>query len=226
MLLRNAGRVLTRMQLIDRVWGADYVGDTKTLDVHVKRLRAKIEPDPGAPRYLVTVRGLGYKFGAVEPGRPSAAGRSPAQQREGCAQDSGAPAPGVPRCPVRVRGSGGEVRTAGRTRRTRPARCGRHLRTCVRAVGGACGHACALWVAPADMRARCGAAPADMRARCGRRLRTGVRAVGGACGQASRAAGGTRGHDYAGGRHPRRVPPSGVRLVSGRRPTGTPSRSG
>lgn len=62
MLLRNAGRVLTRMQLIDRVWGADYVGDTKTLDVHVKRLRAKIEPDPGAPRYLVTVRGLGYKF--------------------------------------------------------------------------------------------------------------------------------------------------------------------
>jgi two-component system response regulator RegX3 len=62
MLLRNAGRVLTRMQLIDRVWGADYVGDTKTLDVHVKRLRAKIEPDPAAPRHLVTVRGLGYKF--------------------------------------------------------------------------------------------------------------------------------------------------------------------
>ena len=62
LLLRNAGRVLTRGQLIDRVWGADYVGDTKTLDVHVKRLRAKIEPDPGAPRYLVTVRGLGYKF--------------------------------------------------------------------------------------------------------------------------------------------------------------------
>ncbi|MET7299707.1 MULTISPECIES: response regulator transcription factor [Embleya] len=61
-LLRNAGRVLTRMQLIDRVWGVGYVGDTKTLDVHVKRLRAKIEPDPGAPRYLVTVRGLGYKF--------------------------------------------------------------------------------------------------------------------------------------------------------------------
>ncbi|MPY79015.1 MAG: response regulator [Actinophytocola sp.] len=61
-LLRNAGRVLTRGQLIDRVWGADYVGDTKTLDVHVKRLRAKIEPDPGSPRYLVTVRGLGYKF--------------------------------------------------------------------------------------------------------------------------------------------------------------------
>ena len=62
LLLRNAGRVLTRGQLIDRVWGADYVGDTKTLDVHVKRLRAKIEPDPGAPRYLVTVRGLEYKF--------------------------------------------------------------------------------------------------------------------------------------------------------------------
>jgi two-component system response regulator RegX3 len=61
-LLRNAGRVLTRQQLIDRVWGADYVGDTKTLDVHVKRLRAKVEPDPKAPRHLLTVRGLGYKF--------------------------------------------------------------------------------------------------------------------------------------------------------------------
>jgi two-component system, OmpR family, response regulator RegX3 len=61
-LLRNAGRVLTRGQLIDRVWGADYVGDTKTLDVHVKRLRAKVEPDPGNPQHLVTVRGLGYKF--------------------------------------------------------------------------------------------------------------------------------------------------------------------
>ena len=64
MLLRHTGRVLTRGQLIDRVWGADYVGDTKTLDVHVKRLRAKIEPDPGTPRYLVTVRGLGCKFEA------------------------------------------------------------------------------------------------------------------------------------------------------------------
>ena len=64
MLLRNAGRVLTRGQLIDRVWGSDYVGDTKTLDVHVKRLRSKIEPDPSSPRYLVTVRGLGYKFEA------------------------------------------------------------------------------------------------------------------------------------------------------------------
>ncbi|MEU0492525.1 MULTISPECIES: response regulator transcription factor [Nocardiopsis] len=64
-LLRNAGRVLTRMQLIDRVWGADYVGDTKTLDVHVKRLRAKIEDDPGSPKYIVTVRGLGYKFEPV-----------------------------------------------------------------------------------------------------------------------------------------------------------------
>jgi two-component system response regulator RegX3 len=62
LLMRNAGRVLTRMQLIDRVWGSDYVGDTKTLDVHVKRLRAKIEPDPANPRFLVTVRGLGYKF--------------------------------------------------------------------------------------------------------------------------------------------------------------------
>jgi two-component system response regulator RegX3 len=64
LLLRNAGRVLTRGQLIDRVWGADYVGDTKTLDVHVKRLRAKIEPDPASPKYLITVRGLGYKFEA------------------------------------------------------------------------------------------------------------------------------------------------------------------
>lgn len=62
MLLRNAGRVMTRAQLIDRVWGADYVGDTKTLDVHIKRLRSKIEPDSSAPQYLVTVRGLGYKF--------------------------------------------------------------------------------------------------------------------------------------------------------------------
>ncbi|EAP97080.1 response regulator receiver [Janibacter sp. HTCC2649] len=64
MLLRNTGRVLTRMQLIDRVWGSDYVGDTKTLDVHVKRLRAKVEPDPAAPKHIVTVRGLGYKFEA------------------------------------------------------------------------------------------------------------------------------------------------------------------
>lgn len=63
-LLRNAGRVLTRGQLIDRVWGADYVGDTKTLDVHVKRLRAKLEEDPANPALLVTVRGLGYKFNA------------------------------------------------------------------------------------------------------------------------------------------------------------------
>jgi two-component system response regulator RegX3 len=62
MFLRNTGRVLTRGQLIDRVWGSDYVGDTKTLDVHVKRLRAKIEPDPAQPKYLVTVRGLGYKL--------------------------------------------------------------------------------------------------------------------------------------------------------------------
>jgi two-component system, OmpR family, response regulator RegX3 len=64
LLLRNAGRVLTRGQLIDRVWGADYVGDTKTLDVHVKRLRAKLEPDPANPKHLLTVRGLGYKFEA------------------------------------------------------------------------------------------------------------------------------------------------------------------
>jgi two-component system, OmpR family, response regulator RegX3 len=63
-LLRNVGRVLTRGQLIDRVWGADYVGDTKTLDVHVKRLRSKVEADPSVPQHLVTVRGLGYKFEA------------------------------------------------------------------------------------------------------------------------------------------------------------------
>ncbi|MGP9694539.1 response regulator [Brachybacterium sp. AOP25-B2-12] len=62
MLLRNVDRVLTRGQLIDRVWGSNYVGDTKTLDVHVKRLRAKIEQDPRNPVHLVTVRGLGYKF--------------------------------------------------------------------------------------------------------------------------------------------------------------------
>ncbi len=62
MLLRNPGRVLTRAQLIDRIWGADYVGDTKTLDVHIKRLRAKIEPDPANPEFVLTVRGLGYKF--------------------------------------------------------------------------------------------------------------------------------------------------------------------
>jgi two-component system response regulator RegX3 len=61
-LVRNSGRVLTRSQLIDRVWGSDYVGDTKTLDVHVKRLRAKIEEDPANPVHLLTVRGLGYKF--------------------------------------------------------------------------------------------------------------------------------------------------------------------
>lgn len=61
-LMRNSGRVLTRGQLIDRVWGADYVGDTKTLDVHVKRLRSKIEADPANPVHLLTVRGLGYKL--------------------------------------------------------------------------------------------------------------------------------------------------------------------
>ena len=60
--MRNAGRVLTRMQLIDRVWGSDYVGDTKTLDVHIKRLRAKIEKDPANPEIIQTVRGMGYKM--------------------------------------------------------------------------------------------------------------------------------------------------------------------
>jgi two-component system response regulator RegX3 len=61
-LIRNSGRVLTRTQLIDRVWGSDYFGDTKTLDVHIKRLRAKIEKDPAEPVFIQTVRGLGYKF--------------------------------------------------------------------------------------------------------------------------------------------------------------------
>ena len=61
-LLANAGRVLPRDTLIDRVWGSDYVGDTKTLDVHVKRLRSKIEPDPSNPARIVTIRGLGYKY--------------------------------------------------------------------------------------------------------------------------------------------------------------------
>jgi two-component system response regulator RegX3 len=62
LLVRNAGRVLTRSQLIDRVWGPDYVGDTKTLDVHIKRLRGKIEVQPKHPRHLMTIRGVGYKF--------------------------------------------------------------------------------------------------------------------------------------------------------------------
>ena len=66
-LLANAGRVLTRETLIDRVWGHDYVGDTKTLDVHVKRLRGKIETDPSAPTRIVTIRGLGYKYERTVP---------------------------------------------------------------------------------------------------------------------------------------------------------------
>jgi two-component system response regulator RegX3 len=61
-LMRNAGRVLTRMQIIDRIWGNDYVGDTKTLDVHIKRLRSKFESDPANPELIQTVRGLGYKM--------------------------------------------------------------------------------------------------------------------------------------------------------------------
>jgi two-component system response regulator RegX3 len=64
LLLRNAGRVLSRGQLIDRVWGSDYFGDTKTLDVHIKRIRSKIETDPSQPTLLLTVRGLGYRFEA------------------------------------------------------------------------------------------------------------------------------------------------------------------
>jgi two-component system response regulator RegX3 len=64
LLLENAGRVLTRDPLIDRIWGADYVGDTKTLDVHIKRLRSKIEDDPSSPSRIITIRGLGYKYEA------------------------------------------------------------------------------------------------------------------------------------------------------------------
>jgi two-component system response regulator RegX3 len=62
LLMGNAGRVLTRETLIDRIWGSNYVGDTKTLDVHIKRLRAKVEQDPSRPARITTVRGLGYKF--------------------------------------------------------------------------------------------------------------------------------------------------------------------
>ena len=64
LFMRNPGRVLARGEIIDRVWGADYVGDTKTLDVHVKRIRAKIEVEPGEPKLLITVRGVGYKLAA------------------------------------------------------------------------------------------------------------------------------------------------------------------
>jgi two-component system, OmpR family, response regulator RegX3 len=72
-LLDNAGRVLTRDTLIDRVWGHDYVGDTKTLDVHIKRLRTKVEEDPARPTRIVTIRGLGYKYEVRPPQRPVAA---------------------------------------------------------------------------------------------------------------------------------------------------------
>jgi two-component system, OmpR family, response regulator RegX3 len=70
LLVSNAGRVLTREILIDRVWGSDYVGDTKTLDVHVKRLRARVEEDPHQPRQILTVRGVGYKFADTPDSRP------------------------------------------------------------------------------------------------------------------------------------------------------------
>src|SRR5690625_7238162 len=69
LLLRNAGRVLTRAQLIDRVWGSDYVGDTKTLDVHITRLRSTIEADPSTPATIITVRGLGHRPADHSPGR-------------------------------------------------------------------------------------------------------------------------------------------------------------
>jgi two-component system response regulator RegX3 len=67
LLLENPGRVLTREVLIDRVWGNDYVGDTKTLDVHIKRLRSLIEDDPKAPTHITTVRGVGYRFELTKP---------------------------------------------------------------------------------------------------------------------------------------------------------------
>ena len=67
LLVENAGRVLTRDVLIDRVWGTDYIGDTKTLDVHVKRLRSRIEADPSVPVLITTVRGVGYRFASIEP---------------------------------------------------------------------------------------------------------------------------------------------------------------
>jgi two-component system response regulator RegX3 len=69
-LLENAGRVMTRDSLIDRVWGTDYIGDTKTLDVHVKRLRARVEEDPAVPRLITTVRGVGYRFDVPKSSRP------------------------------------------------------------------------------------------------------------------------------------------------------------
>ena len=71
LLLSNVGRVLPREMLIDRVWGMDYVGDTKTLDVHIKRIRSKIEPDPSKPERIVTIRGLGYKYERPAPSMPS-----------------------------------------------------------------------------------------------------------------------------------------------------------
>ncbi len=74
LLLENAGRVLTRETLIDRVWGADYVGDTKTLDVHIKRLRGKVESDPSRPSRIVTIRGLGYKYEAPREGATASQG--------------------------------------------------------------------------------------------------------------------------------------------------------
>jgi two-component system response regulator RegX3 len=84
LLLAHAGRVLTRESLIDRIWGRDYVGDGKTLDVHVKRLRAKVEADPGVPTRIVTIRGVGYKY--VQPQDQSQDRTSPV--------GSGAPASG------------------------------------------------------------------------------------------------------------------------------------
>jgi two-component system response regulator RegX3 len=77
-LLENAGRLVTREALIDRVWGLDYVGDTKTLDVHVKRLRGKVEVDPANPTRIITIRGLGYKYEVPKAGSASEAERPPA----------------------------------------------------------------------------------------------------------------------------------------------------
>ena len=91
LLVENSGRVLTRDVLIDRVWGTDYIGDTKTLDVHIKRLRSRIEADPSTPVLITTVRGVGYRFAAASglsrdpSGRPSrpAHDRQPRRSRRG-----------------------------------------------------------------------------------------------------------------------------------------------
>ena len=111
MLLRNSGRVLTRMQLIDRVWGADYVGDTKTLDVHIKRLRAKVEQDPARPMHIITVRGSGLQVRArqkLEPIGPRGPRRSGRTAGDGVGVASCAREAGSRQARRRDGGAGGE----------------------------------------------------------------------------------------------------------------------